>query len=143
MRVLAWLAVFVISFVSGGFAIPTGFALGLPPIEVYIAAAAGSMLGLVVFLYAGDRIRARVMRNRQPTEPDPDSRIRSFSERFGPKGLGLVGPIFPGVTASVVIGISLGMNRAALARWMSIGIAVMFAIYTGGLWLLIELIGVD
>ncbi|MGI9644805.1 MAG: small multi-drug export protein [Ilumatobacteraceae bacterium] len=140
---LACLVVALISFVSGGFAIPIGFALGLEPIEVYIAASLGSMAGLVVFLYAGDKVRARLTRGRPPKEPDADSRIRQLSDRYGAKGLGLIGPIFPGVTASVVIGLSLGLPRASIARWMSIGIAVMFAVYTFGLWALVEIFGVE
>lgn len=143
MVVVAWIVVALISFVSGGFAIPIGFALGLSPIEVYLAATAGSLAALVIFLYAGDKIRDRLTKNRPVNEPDPDSRIRILANRFGAKGLGLVGPIFPGVTASVVLGFALGMKKAALARWMSIGIAVMFALYCAGLWLLIEVVGVD
>ena len=83
------------------------------------------------------------MRGREPKEPDADSRIRQLSEKYGAKGVGLVGPIFPGVTASVLIGLSLGFRRASLARWLSIGVAVMFAFYTLGLWLLIELVGIQ
>lgn len=141
--VIAWLVVAAISFVSGGFAIPIGFALGLTPLEVYTSASAGSLAGLVVFLYAGDKVRTRLTRGRPQREPDTDSRIRQISDRHGAKGLGLVGPIFPGVTASVLIGLSLGLKRASLARWLSLGVAVMFALYTGGLWLLIEVVGVE
>lgn len=141
--VVAGLVVAFISFVSGGFAIPIGFSLGLEPLEVYIAASLGSMAALVVFLYAGDKIRARLAQGRPQREPDLDSRIRQVTDRYGAKGLGLVGPIFPGVTTSVVIGLSLGLKRASLAQWMSIGVAVMFALYTAGLWLLVELVGVE
>jgi len=141
--IVAGLVVAAISFVSGGFGIPIGFALGLEPLEVYVAASLGSVAALVLFLYAGDKIRARLMRDRQPREPDADSRVRQLTDRFGAKGLGLVGPIFPGVTASVVIGISLGLSRASLARWMSLGIVLMYALYTVGLWLLVELFGVQ
>jgi len=143
MRVVAWLVVAAISAVSGGFAIPIGFALSLSPIEVYVSATAGSMFGLVVFLYAGDAVRTRLTRGTEPKPPEPDSSIRRFADRYGAKGLGMVGPIFPGVTASVLIGLALGMPRAAIARWMSIGIAVMFALYCAGLWLLIEVVGIE
>lgn len=143
MYFLALLVVAAVSFVSGGFAIPIGFSLGLSALEVYLAATVGSMLGLVVFLYAGDKVRARLTRDREPRQPDPDSRIHQLTERYGAKGLGLVGPIFPGVTASVLVGLTLGLTRSSLAKWLSIGIAVMFALYTAGLWLLIEVIGVE
>lgn len=143
MRVIPWLVVGVISFVSGGFAIPIGFSLSLSPIEVYLAASVGSMLGLWVFLLAGDRLRRRITGQDEPDPPNPDSRVGKLTERYGAKGLGLVGPIVPGVTASVLLGLGLGMKRGELGRWMTIGIGVMFAFYCGGLWLLIEVVGLE
>lgn len=143
MRFLAWVVVAAISFVSGGFAIPIGFSLSLSAIEVYLAASIGSMLGLWVFLLAGDGLRRRLTGKQEPDAPDPDSWIGRFADRFGAKGLGIVGPIVPGVTASVLLGLALGFPRSALGRWMSIGIALMFALYCGGLWLLIEVVGLE
>jgi uncharacterized membrane protein len=150
---LAGLVVAVASFVSGGFAIPLGFALGLEPLEVYLFACLGSMVGLLVFLYAGDAVRSWLRRRTDGDDPDgsddsaddpaTNPRVRRIVDRWGAKGLGLIGPVFPGVTASVLVGLALGLERSTLARWMSLGVGVMFAIYTGGLWLLIELVGVD
>jgi len=142
VRVAAWLAVALISFVSGGFAIPIGFALGLSIVEVYIAATIGSLVGLVVFMFAGDKVRTRLTRNRQPADENQEWVAHRFAECYGAKGLGLIGPIFPGVTASVLLGLTLGVEKNALARWLAIGTALMFALYCGGLWLLIEVIGV-
>lgn len=142
MRALAWLIVGVTTFVAGGFGIPTGFALGLSPIEVYIAACLGSIIGLVVFLYVGDRVRSRIA-GSHPIELDPDSRIGRMTQRFGVAGLGIVGPLVPGVTMSVLIGLALGFPRNAIARWMSIGVAAMYAVYTTGLWLLVEVVGIE
>jgi hypothetical protein len=149
MAVIAWLVVAAISFFAGGFAIPIGFALGLSAMEVYIAACVGSIAGLAVFMAAGDKIRIWLRSDRPPPDADEnesaddDSRIREFAARYGERGLGMVGPIFPGVTASVVLGLALGMNRGSLTRWLMIGIAAMFALYCGGLWLLIETVGLE
>jgi hypothetical protein len=88
-----------------------------------------------VFLCAGDKVRAWLTRGWTQRAPDPDSRIRQVTDRYGAKGLGLVGPILPGVTASVAIGLSL-------ARWMWIGIAVMFALLRRPL-VLVEVFGVE
>ena len=152
MEVAAVLVVAAISAVSGGFAIPIGFALGLSPLTVYLAATIGSLTGLGVFLFAGDKLRSRFERTHdQDSGDDPDvddversgqARSHRLIERYGARGLGLVGPIFPGVTGSVVIGLGMGLERKAIARWMSLGIAVMFAVYVGGLWALIEVVGV-
>ena len=153
MEVAAAIVVGIISAVSGGFAIPIGFALGLAPLTVYLAATIGSLAGLVVFLFAGDKLRSRFAKSPDPddgADPDTDeaelradSRSRRLVERYGAKGLGMVGPIFPGVTGSVIIGLGMGLERKAILRWMSLGIAVMFAIYVAGLWLLIEIVGVE
>ncbi|MGI9604133.1 MAG: hypothetical protein ACR2QE_19800 [Acidimicrobiales bacterium] len=143
MRGLAWLVVAAASAVSGGFSIPIGFALGLPVLEVYIAATLGSIVSLTIFLMAGDRIRSKLAGGTEATPPDPNSRVRRLVDRYGARGLGLIGPIFPGVTASVVLGLTLGLGKGELARWLSLGTAIMFALYCGGLWLLITAIGVE
>ena len=66
---------------------------------------------------------------------------RLLGER-GVRGLGLFGPIFPGVTVSVIVGLAMGADRGELIRWMSIGILGLFAIYTLGLVLLIEVFNI-
>ena len=47
------LIVALIAAISGGFAIPVGFLLDLPPIEVYLSAVAGALGGLFVFVCVG------------------------------------------------------------------------------------------
>jgi hypothetical protein len=54
--------------------------------------------------------------------------------------VGLVGPIFPGVTASVLAGTAAGLDRRALARWMTVGIAVMYGLYVIGAWVLLQVL---
>ena len=143
MRALAWAVVALVSCFSGGFAIPIGFSLDLTAVEVYLSATVGSIVGLVVFLYAGDAVRRRIVGGVDECEPARDSAMRRIIDRHGARGLGLIGPIFPGVTASVLIGLTVGLRRSEIARWMTIGIAAIFALYTVGLWLLIELFGVE
>ena len=54
--------------------------------------------------------------------------------------MGIVGPIFPGVTASVIGGLALGLDRRSLGKWMTIGIIVMYGLYGLGLALLASLV---
>jgi len=143
VKAAAWLVCALAGFVGGGWAVTVGASLDLPPVQVYLCATIGSLAGMVVFLLGGERVRGWLTRGRVPREPDPDSKFRQFVERHGARGLGLVGPTFPGVTASVVLGLALHVDKKALARWMSIGIVVLFAVYTAGLWLLIEVIGLE
>lgn len=125
-------------FISGGFAVPVGFALGLNPIAVYLAATLGSVAGVALFVWSGDRLRRWIRRGRPDrTDVAASDRVERFRAR-GPRFLGIVGPTFPGVTASVVIGLASGFDRTQLTRWMLIGIAGLYAVYTAGLWLILR-----
>jgi hypothetical protein len=159
---MKFLAVMVAGLALGGWAVPMGFLLDLSPVMTFVAAASGGLIGCWAFLLAGERISAFVHRHRaetnvtpaaadeQPTQQhndaadeagDPDTgRVRQFVDRFGVRGLGIVGPLFPGVTASVIGGLALGLDRRLLGKWMTIGIIVMYGLYVLGLALLASLV---
>jgi hypothetical protein len=155
MPEVRYLVVAIAGFVLGGWAVPLGFVLGIGPLGTFVAAASGGLVGCWAFILVGDRISewARRRRNRPDEEPAPGEngadgsgqdvddagRVRRFVDRYGVRGLGLVGPIFPGVTASVVGGLALGLERRELGKWMTIGIIVMYGLYSVGLWILVEL----
>jgi len=142
MRMLAWLIVGVVSAVSGGYAIPLGFALGLPGVEIYLAAVIGSAIGMVVFVIVANRFEG-AFEHRMPEPPSPESRLGRIIDRFGERGLGLVGPVFPGVTAALVLGFALQLKRRPLLIWLSIGVALMYAVYVGALAWLIDAVALD
>ena len=159
---MKYLAVALAGFVLGGWSVPLGFALGMGPIATFVSAAVGGLIGCWVFLLAGDSIEAFLSRHKKTSEAraasgdDGDSetveavddtakseasagKVSGFVDRFGVRGLGLIGPLFPGVTVSVVGGLALGLDRRQLGKWLSIGIVGMYGLYTIGLWLLVEL----
>jgi hypothetical protein len=159
---MEYLAVMVTGLLLGGWAVPLGFALGLGPLATFAAAAGGGLVGCWAFLLAGDRISALARRLGRSDgsdvaetdgvlddEPGDEStgsaedsgggRITELVDRFGVRGLGIIGPIFPGVTASVIGGLAIGIDRRSLGRWMTIGIIVMYGLYVIGVTLLIEL----
>jgi hypothetical protein len=55
------LIVAIIAIISGRFAIPIGFLLDLPPIETYLAASAGALVGMGVFVFVGTGLRGWVV----------------------------------------------------------------------------------
>lgn len=132
--------VMLAGFVMGGWAIPLGLLLGLSPFATFLSAATGGLVGCWAFLLAGDRITTLLSRRRgvaagghgdvaATDERRELSRIRRFVDRYGARGLGIVGPIFPGVTASIVGGLALGLERRSFGTWLSIGIVVMYGSY--------------
>jgi hypothetical protein len=51
------LIVAVVAVISGGFAIPVGFLLDLPPLETYLAAVVGALAGMAFFVFVGSGLR--------------------------------------------------------------------------------------
>jgi hypothetical protein len=135
------LIVAVVAIISGGFAIPVGFLLELPAIETYLAAAAGALAGMVFFVFVGSGLRSWIVR-RANISDEKLEKGKKMLGKYGTRGLGLIGPIFPGVTVSVLIGLTAGIDKKELTKWMSIGVLAMYAIYTAGLAVIIEITGI-
>ncbi|MCL1601113.1 MAG: small multi-drug export protein, partial [Actinomycetia bacterium] len=135
------LIVAVVAVISGGFAIPVGFLLDLPPLETYLAATVGALAGMAFFIFVGASLRDWIVKKANISE-DKMKQGQQMLGKYGVRGLGLVGPIFPGVTVSVLIGLAAGIDRKQLATWMSIGVVAMYAIYTIGLAVIIEIAGI-
>jgi len=135
---MEYLVVAVLGFLFGGFAIPAGFLLGLSAVETWLAACAGGIGGMLLFLLVGGKLREWIIRKANVSD-EAQERGKRILGKYGIRGLGLIGPIFPGVTASVLIGVGAGAERTELARWMTIGIVTLYGVYAFGLALLMEL----
>lgn len=136
-----FLIVMVTALLSGGFAIPLGFLLEMPILSIYLAAVAGALAGMVGFAFVGGGLRSWMMKRMKNPE-DAHEKVSKVLGKWGTRGLGLIGPIFPGVTVSVVIGLAAGIDRNELVKWMTIGIFALYALYTIGLAVLIEITGI-
>lgn len=135
-----YLIVAGIAAISGGYAIPAGFLLELHPIETYLAAAIGSTVWLLILIPILTKARSGVLANRRISDK-ATAKMESMHERWGVKGIGLFGPIFPGVTVAAILGIALGLDGKELAKWMSTGAALLYLVYTLGIWLLFAIWG--
>ena len=124
----------IIGAYFGGFAIPAGFLLDLPPLATYLAALAGALALTWIVLLSGGAARDWLVQRFAAREEKAESRVQGLIDRYGVKGLGLIGPIFPGVAASALAGLALGLETRALARWMSVGTAALYAVYTLFWW---------
>lgn len=135
------LIVAIVAILSGGFAIPVGFLLDLSAIETYLAAVVGALVGMIFFIFVGSGLRAWIVKKANISD-EKLGKGEQMLGKYGVEGLGLVGPIFPGVTVTVLIGLTAGIDRKVLAKWMSIGVLAMYGIYTVGLALIIEIAGI-
>ena len=136
-----FLIIYLTAILVGGLAIPLGFLLEQPALGIYAATVLGSITGMLVVAFAGSGIRSWLNRNAESHE-NAQERVERLLGKWGVKGLGLFGPTFPGVTVSMIMALTAGVERREIIGWMSIGIAGLLAVYTVGLALLIELTGV-
>lgn len=134
------LSVAITGAVAGGFAIPAGFVLKLHPVTTFTAATVGAVIATSVLLLGGGAVRDRLVEKMNSRTTKQNSRMRRFVERHGARGLGLVGPIFPGVTPSCVLGLAMGVDARALAVWISLGTAILHAVYTTAIWAALALL---
>lgn len=117
------LTVFGLGAVELWVAIPAGFAMKLPLAVTAITAASGAMLGLLIILNAGERIRNRLLK-RVNTLGERNRYIHRISDRYGVAGLGLLSPLLIGAPLGTALGIALGLPANRIFFWMSLGIIV-------------------
>ena len=99
------------------------------PLETGIAAAIGAILGVLVVLKLGERMRTILMHNRK-SEDKKLGRIRRIWDRYGVEGLGMLAPFLVGAPLGAVLGIALGAPVNRLLIWMSLGIVLWSAVFT-------------
>jgi membrane protein DedA with SNARE-associated domain len=113
-------------------AIPTGFALQLHPATVGFTAALGAMIGALVVILLGDRLRGWLLRNydSRSNQKGKLGLIDRIWQRYGVVGLGLVAPLLTGVPFGAALGLALGIPANRLFLWLSVGIVFYSTVLT-------------
>lgn len=110
-------------------AIPAGTALKLHPLLNGVASALGAIIGAVVVIFFGERIRQWVLKKKEKKDKNK-GRIYRIWEKYGVIGLGMLSPLLTGAPLGAAIGISLGASPKRLIIWMSIGIVIWTILLT-------------
>lgn len=110
-------------------AIPAGTALKLHPLLNGITSAFGAIIGAVVVIFFGDRLRQWLLKKREKKEKNK-GRIYRIWEKYGLIGLGMLSPLLTGAPLGAAIGISLGASPKRLIIRMSIGIVIWTVLLT-------------
>ncbi len=128
-----FLSIVLFAFLLGpSAATPMGLAFGLSPLAAFLAVAAGVSATFAITLFAMDRIRTFLVKRRpdrarhRPRKGPGKAarRARAVLDRFGPVGLGLVGPALFGTWVSAAVGAAVGMSRRRLFAWLVVGATV-------------------
>ncbi|MFZ3131059.1 MAG: small multi-drug export protein [Desulfosporosinus sp.] len=102
-------------------AIPLGTALKLHPLLNGMASALGAIIGALLVIFLGDRLRKWLLK-RKEKERKNNGQIYRIWEKYGVIGLGMLSSLLLGAPLGAAIGISLGASLGRLIFWMSIGI---------------------
>lgn len=112
-------------------AIPAGFAFHLSPLTIFLASVSGSLLGLLLTAFLGDRIRLLFSKKNALKKSKPKKGfIYKIWHKYGVVGVGILGTMTVGAPASVAIGIGLNGSVQKLIIWCSIGIISRCLVFT-------------
>lgn len=127
------LAIVIVATASGAVAVPLGIFTNVNPILVFVLASTTAICIAWGLVLGGDRLRARLAKGGS-SDTRSEGRARRLVDRFGPVGLGLIGPVFPGVIASSLSGVAVGVDSKRLGIWLTVGIGAWFALFTVAWW---------
>jgi hypothetical protein len=132
--VLKFVSVFALATVELWAAVPLGLAMKLSPTLTGIATASGAILGVVIVIALGGRVREWMLKKKKAEQTAgavPDERlIIRIWDKYGVVGLGLLGPFLVGAPLSAAIGVMFGASYSRLLFWMILGILLWTAAFT-------------
>lgn len=106
-------------------AIPAGLALQVHPVAVGITAAIGAMLGALIVVLLGERVRTWLAQRHEGKDKKGRRRlIYRIWQCYGVVGLGLLAPLLAGAPLGVALGLTLGVPAGRLLLWISLGIVL-------------------
>jgi hypothetical protein len=100
--------------------VPVGMALGLPPVLVAIACAAGGTSAAGLIVVVGRPVRTWIVARLHPS--GRGGTLERIWVRYGVPGLGLAAPLLVGAPIGTAIGIALGAPPRHLFAWVTVGI---------------------
>ena len=125
------LIVFGLGAVELWAAIPTGFALGLPPLITATVATLGAASAASVVLVLGDTLRITLLHlHHRSTQDGKRGYIDRIWMRFEVIGLGLLAPLLIGAPLGTAVGIALGAPVKKLILWIIVGVLVWAVLLT-------------
>lgn len=126
-----FVTIVLVAFLLGpSAATPMGLALDLSPPAALLAVVAGVTSTFAITLFAMDRLRRFLAARRPARRPGRERnsraarRARAVLDKFGPVGLGLIGPALFGTWVSAAVGAAVGMGRRRLFVWLVVGATV-------------------
>jgi hypothetical protein len=109
--------------------IPTGLALGLPPLMSGAAATAGGLLGATLVTLAGEQLQRWVYSRRWLAKRR--QRVERLWNRYGLIGVAFQSPVLAGTLLSTLVALGLGAPARKLLFWIAVSLMFWGAVLTG------------
>lgn len=121
-----------IPFIESYVGSAVGVLAGVHPAVAVIAAVAGNVVSMLIFVLSASGIRNAATKNSEPKELSPRrQRLKARFDRYGVAGVSLLGQlILPSQITSALI-VSFGASRNAVIFWQVVSIilwGVLFAV---------------
>lgn len=135
---LEYAIVVIVTLLAGAWSIPIGLLLGLPPLGVYVAAVAGSIVYTAIVLLVGGRARDKILARWFPGFEDRvrTGRAVDILARWGTPGLAVVGGVVLGPSVTLAAALLLDVPRRSFSIWYVASTIVGFGLLTV-LWQLV------
>ncbi len=102
--------------------VPTGLAVGLPGVWVWLLTVAGALASVSLVTVAGDALRDRLVRRFGHGGVQRRGRLYGIWVRWGVPGWGLMSPLVFAPPMGTALGLALGAPRNWLWAWMTAGV---------------------
>ena len=127
--------------------VPAGIVIGLDPTLTVLVAAAGNVITIAVFAFAGAKIRTWLLARREAKGKAPrkdrwEKAERGF-QKYGLYGVAILGPIIIGTQFAAAVSVAAGVKPGKVTAIISASMvlwAIGFAVLTA--WLM-EVGGID
>lgn len=131
--VLQWVGVMIaaaVPFVESYFGSVIGILVGVDPVVAIIAAVAGNVVSMLVFVVSAHGVRSRVRDGRPSADESPRrQRLRAQFDKYGVAGVSLLGQtILPSQITSAAM-VSFGASRNAVIVWQIISIVIWGVVF--------------
>ncbi len=129
--ILEIISVILLAAVEVLAAIPAGFAFGHHFLMIIAETTLGAILGAIIIVKFGDRLRLWLLKRKKPKKPSPRrDRFKRIYEKYGVVGTGLLAPLITGVPLGVALSVAAGATAGKNILWASFGTFIWTVIFT-------------
>ena len=112
-------------------AIPLGFLLKVPPSYIFIMTAFGSIIGVLILFFFGNKIRNYIInRNLEKGDSKKEKTAIKILDKYGLIGLGSFGTLIIEPPMTMILGLALVQKQKLFLYWTMAGIVVWSLVLT-------------